>query len=66
MTKEFGSGKQKQVDCSKVPTLPTLDFKIGGKVYSLTGKDYILEIDQGGKSTCIVGILGLDLPPVLG
>lgn len=66
MTKEFGSGKQKQVDCAKVPTLPTLDFKINGKVYSLTGKDYILEIDQGGKSTCIVGILGLDLPPQLG
>ena len=42
MTKAFGAGKQKQVDCSIVPTLPTLDFKIGGDVYSLKGKDYIL------------------------
>jgi hypothetical protein len=42
MTKGFGSGKQKQVDCSTVPSLPTLDFKIGGDVYSLKGKDYIL------------------------
>lgn len=66
MTKAFGSGKQKQVDCSLVPTLPTLDFIIGGDKYTLTGKDYILEVDQAGKSTCIVGIIGLDLPPQLG
>jgi cathepsin D len=66
MTKGFGSGKQKKVDCDKVPSLPTLDFIIGGDKYSLTGKDYILEIDQGGKSTCIVGIMGLDLPASLG
>lgn len=32
----------------------------------LEGKDYILEVDQGGKAVCIVGILGLDLPPQLG
>lgn len=66
MTKAFGTGRQKQVDCAIVPTLPTLDFIIGGDKYSLTGKDYILEVDQGGKSQCIVGILGLDLPPQLG
>ena len=66
MTKAFGTGKQKQVDCSTVPSLPTLDFKIGGDTYSLKGKDYILEVDQGGKSICIVGIMGLDLPPQLG
>lgn len=66
MTKAFGSGKEKQVDCSTVPSLPTLDFKIGGDVFSLKGKDYILEIDQGGKSICVVGIMGLDLPPQLG
>ena len=66
MTKAFGSGKEKQVDCAQVPNLPTLDFIIGGDKYTLTGKDYILEIDQGGKSTCIVGIMGLDLPPQLG
>lgn len=66
MTKAFGPGKEKQVNCSLVPSLPNLDFKIGGDVYTLKGKDYILEVDQGGKSTCIVGIVGLDLPPQLG
>lgn len=66
MTKNFGPGKEKQVDCATVPNLPKLEFKIGGDSYVLEGKDYILEIDQGGKSTCIVGILGMDLPPQLG
>jgi cathepsin D len=42
MTKAFGSGKEKQVDCTKLSSLPTLDFIIGGDIYSLTGKDYIL------------------------
>ncbi len=66
MTKAFGAGKEKQVDCATVPNLPDLVFKIGGDSYTLKGKDYILEVDQGGKSTCIVGIIGLDLPPQLG
>ncbi len=66
MTKAFGAGKEKQVDCSTVPSLPNLEIKFGGDSYIIKPADYILEIDQGGKSTCIVGILGLDLPPQLG
>jgi len=66
MTKGFGPGKEKQINCDLVPTLPTLNFKINGDNYTLQGKDYILQVDQGGKSVCIVGILGLDLPSQLG
>jgi len=66
MTKAFGNGTQKQVDCSKVSTLPTLDFIFSGDKFSLKGEDYILKVSQGGKDVCIVGILGLDLPPQLG
>ena len=66
MTKGFGSGKQKQVDCATVPNLPTLDFIIGGDKYSLKGEDYILKVTEFGKDSCIVGIMGLDLPPQLG
>ena len=66
MTAPFGKGREKQVDCSKVSTLPKLDFVIGGDKWTLEGKDYILQVDQGGKPVCIVGILGLDLPPQLG
>ena len=66
MTKGFGSGKQKQVDCATVPSLPTLDFIIGGDKYSLKGEDYILKVSEGAKDVCIVGIMGLDLPAQLG
>jgi cathepsin D len=66
MTKGFGSGKQKQVDCDKVPTLPTLDFVFSGDTYSLRGEDYILKVTEGKKDVCIVGIMGLDLPSQLG
>eukprot|EP00178_Gracilaria_changii_P003940 TRINITY_DN1601_c0_g1_i1.p1 TRINITY_DN1601_c0_g1~~TRINITY_DN1601_c0_g1_i1.p1 ORF type:complete len:205 (-),score=34.22 TRINITY_DN1601_c0_g1_i1:16-630(-) len=66
MTAGFGKGKQKQVDCDQVPTLPTLDFVIGGDKYSLKGEDYILKVTEFGKDVCVVGIMGLDLPAQLG
>lgn len=66
MTKAFGPGKEKQVDCATISSLPNLEIKFGTDTFVLTPKDYILEVDQGGKSACIVGILGLDLPAQLG
>jgi len=32
------------IDCSKVDTLPTLTFTIGGDDYVLEGKDYVLNV----------------------
>jgi len=66
MTKAFGTGKEKQVDCSLVSSLPVLSFKFGNDTFNLKGEDYILKIDEGSKQVCIVGIIGLDLPPSWG
>jgi len=66
MTKAFGSGKEKQVDCAQIPNLPILSVKFGNDVYNLKGEDYILKVDEGSKTVCIVGIIGLDLPPSFG
>ena len=66
MTKGFGPGRQKQVDCSTLPTLPNLEFKFGSDNYVLKPEDYILKVTQGSQTACIVGIIGLDLPPQLG
>ena len=66
MTKGFGPGKQKQVDCSTLNSLPVLTFVIQGDRYDLTGNDYILRVQEGKSEVCIVGILGLDLPASLG
>jgi len=66
MTKAFGTGKEKQVDCATISSLPILSFKFGSDTYNLKGEDYILQVNEGSKTVCIVGIIGLDLPPSLG
>lgn len=54
---------QYSVECSSVPSLPEITLTIGGKPWVLRGKDYIIgDMDQ----TCIVGIMGLDLPGPIG
>ena len=66
MTAGFGPGKQKQVDCSTIPQLPDLIFKFWNDNFVLKAADYILQVQESTKTVCIVGILGLDLPPSLG
>merc|ERR1712216_539826 len=50
-------GKEWSVDCSA--DLPDLSFTLGGKSFALKKADLIL-VQQG--STCILGIMGIDLP----
>lgn len=66
MTEAFGPGKEKQVDCSTIDSLPDLIFSFGGDKYVLKPVDYILQVAEGSKTVCIVGLIGLDLPPQLG
>lgn len=66
MTAGFGSGTQKQVDCNKIDSYPDLSFSFGSDKYVLKARDYILQIKQGKQTTCIVGLIGLDLPEQLG
>lgn len=36
--------KENIVDCSKTSTLPTLTFNINGDEYTLTGPEYVLNV----------------------
>lgn len=33
-----------KINCSKVDELPTISFTIGGKSFSLEGKEYVLQV----------------------
>lgn len=54
------------IECEKVATLPEINFEIGNKLYSLKGEDYILNITSFGKSICLSGFMGIDLPERVG
>jgi len=54
------------IPCDKVPSLPEISLVIAGKSYTLKGEDYILNVSMGGKSICLSGFMGIDLPPRVG
>jgi len=54
------------VDCAKIPTLPNITLVIGGKKYSLMGREYVLKVSSFGQTICLSGFMGMDMPPKIG
>ncbi|KAA0153969.1 hypothetical protein FNF27_05380 [Cafeteria roenbergensis] len=51
------------LDCSAVPNMPSIDVVLGGKNFTLTPKDYVLNIED---TVCLLGMIGIDVPPPAG
>merc|ERR1719353_2121526 len=51
-------GKEYIVDCSKISSLPDLSITLGGKPFTLTAKDYVIQM-QG---QCLFAFTGIDIP----
>lgn len=43
-------------------SLPDLVFKIEGKDFALKPENYIMKVSQGGKTICLSGLFGMDIP----
>ncbi|ROL42911.1 Cathepsin D [Anabarilius grahami] len=54
------------IDCKKIPSLPVVSLSLGGQMFNLTGKDYVLQVTHFGMSVCLSGFMAMDIPPPAG
>ncbi|EPQ15366.1 Renin [Myotis brandtii] len=60
------SKDQYVVSCNQVPSLPDISFHLGGRAYTLTSADYVLQKPYSNDDLCTLALHGLDIPPPTG
>lgn len=53
-------------NCTATANLPSVDVVISGTTFTLTPEDYVLKVSEFGKTICLSGFGGIDLPPNIG
>ncbi|KAI2666518.1 Cathepsin D [Labeo rohita] len=61
-----GPTQEYWIDCKRIPSLPVISFSLGGKMFNLTGQDYVFKVSHMGVSVCLSGFLAMDIPPPAG
>ncbi|KAM6159455.1 cathepsin D [Rhynchocyon petersi] len=51
------------IPCEKVSSLPPITMRLGGKAYTLSSEDYVLKVSQLKQTVCLIGFMGMDIPP---
>ncbi|XP_062872990.1 napsin-A [Trichomycterus rosablanca] len=54
------------ISCKKIPTLPVISLNLGGKMFNLTGEDYVFKSSQMGMTVCLSGFMAMDISPPAG
>jgi len=52
--------------CDVISTLPDVTITIAGTPFTLTPKDYVLQVTTAGQTECLSGFAGIDLPAPVG
>ena len=61
-TSSFFAPNQFILECDKLSSLPELEITLGGKKYTLSGQEYVLQISSFGQTACLLGFTGIDIP----
>jgi len=54
------------VNCETINTLPNIAFTVAGTQLPLTPADYVVQITTDNTTLCLLGIIGIQLPPSFG
>jgi len=54
------------IDCNTIPKLPNVDIVLNNVTFTLTPKQYVLEITSQGQTECVSGFFGMDIPAPAG
>lgn len=54
------------LSCSQADSLPDFQVTVGGRKFSLSGRQYLMKVKVYGFPVCVLGLIGMDIPAPMG